>query len=287
MIQEPGWADLCDVAQAPAETIPQRGTHSIMDADRQIYYEHPLTERVRTFLRLEFLFKSTLHYLKGRTLWDSRAALQGMLEILSILGRNDLKAELLKELERHASNLAALRERPGVDRQRLAELLQKLTSLTESLYGSSAQFALELRENDFLASIRQRSAIPGGTCEFDMPGYHYWLQQEPDTRYCQLRGWFDVFEPLYQPITLILFLIRQSAEALPTRAERGFFQQNLDPNTPCLLMRVALPADARHFPEISGGRHRFTIRFWEQESPVARAIQTARDVDFGLACCAG
>lgn len=285
MTRESGLADLGDVAQSLAETVPQRGTHSIMDAAKKIYYEHPLNERVRTFLRLEFLFKNTLHYLKGRALWDSRAALQGMLEILSILGRNDLKAELLKELERHVSNLSALRERPGVDRQRLVGLLRELSSLTERLYGSSAQFAQELRENDFLASLRQRSAIPGGTCDFDMPGYHYWLQQEPDTRLNQLRGWFEVFEPLYQPITLILFLIRQSAEATSVRAERGFFQRNLDPNSPCQLMRVALPAEARYFPEISGGRHRFTIRFWEQESPVARAVQTVCDVDFDLACC--
>jgi cell division protein ZapD len=266
--------------EAPGHDMP-----ATEEASPKLYYEYPLNERIRAFLRLEFLFKNTLHCLGGHTAWDSRATLQGILEILGILGRNDLKAELIKELERRASHLARLKERPGVDRERLVDLLRELDALMEHLYGSSAQFAQDLRENDFLASIRQRSAIPGGTCEFDLPGYHFWLQQDPETRYRHLSGWFNAFEPLYRPITLILFLIRQSARPIAMCAERGFLQQNLDPNLPYQMMRVALPDGTGCFPEISAGRHRYTIRFLEQASPEARAVPTDHDVHFELACC--
>ena len=255
------------------------------EAPRRILYEYPLNERVRAFLRLEFLFRNILHSLEGRSVWDSRAALQGILEMLAILGRGDLKAEVIKELERHATHLGRLKERPGVDRARLVGLLRELAELMDGLYASSGQFGQELRENEFLSGIRQRSAIPGGTCEFDLPGYHYWLQQDPETRDRHLREWFAAFEPLYRPVTLILFLIRQSGRPEEVCAERGFLQRNLDPNVPCQMMRVGLPADAGCFPEISGGRHRYTIRFLEQASPDARAVQTGDDVRFELTCC--
>lgn len=267
------------------QEAPDREDPSTGEAPNKIYYEYPLNERIRSFLRFEFLFKSTLHNLEGRTVWDSRAALQGILEILAILGRGDLKAELIKELERHASHMGRLKERPGVDRERLESLLQELDTLMSDLYGSSAQFAQDLRDNEFLASIRQRSTIPGGTCEFDLPAYHFWLQQDAETRHRHLRAWFDAFEPLHRPITLILFLIRQSARPSSECAERGFLQRSLDPNVPCQLMRVALPADSDCFPEISAGRHRYTIRFLEQADPEARATQTEHDVHFELACC--
>ncbi len=28
-------------------------------------------------------------------------------------------------------------------------------------------------------AIKQRTAIPGGVCEFDLPAYHWWLHQDP------------------------------------------------------------------------------------------------------------
>ena len=38
-----------------------------------------------------------------------------MLEVSDLLNRSDIKGELIKELERDSSVLAALRDNPGVD----------------------------------------------------------------------------------------------------------------------------------------------------------------------------
>jgi Uncharacterized protein conserved in bacteria len=83
-----------------------------------------------------------------------------------------------------------------------------------------------------------------------------------------------------------LTLIRQSVVPTHEHAPRGFFQQSLDPNLPYQLLRVSLPASASYFPEISGGKHRFTVRFLEQPCLEMRAVQTAHEVDFELARCA-
>ena len=77
------------------------------------------------------------------------------------------------------------------------------------------------------------------------------------------------------------------APATPTAEEapEGFFQRNLDPNLPCQMIRVAVPGDAGCFAEISGGRHRFTVRFLSQPKLAERAVQVDQPIQFELTCC--
>ena len=65
-----------------------------------LIYEQPLNERVRTFLRLEFLLEQSAHHTALSSIWDSRAAVNAILEIASLLTRGDVRTEVLKELER-------------------------------------------------------------------------------------------------------------------------------------------------------------------------------------------
>lgn len=250
----------------------------------KIIYEQPLSERIRTFLRLEFLFDQTKAFLAGNSVWESRAALAGILEILSIFSRADLKTEVMKELERQALVLERLEENPGVDRHRLSELLNQMDGLIDYMHSLTGQVGQELRQNEFLSSIRQRITIPGGTCDFDLPAYHFWLQQPAEKRHEQLQQWFKNFEAIAQSISLILRLIRESAPPAKEVAEAGFFQKSLDPSTPCHIVRVIVPADCPYFAEISGGKHRFTVRFLEQRLE-ERPVQTTGNVPFELACC--
>lgn len=252
----------------------------------KIAYEQPLNERIRTFLRLEFLFKQAGYQLReGTSVWDARAALATLLEVLNILTRGDLKTEIMKELERHTANLARLEQNPEVDRRRFKQVLDDLERLIDRLHDTDGQFGQHLRQNEFLNSIKQRSAIPGGSCDFDLPAYHYWLQRPGEDRIRDLLTWFSPLDCLQQSIDLILRLTRQSA--MPTRevAVSGFFQKALESNLPCQMIRVVLPATVPCFAEISGGRHRFTVRFLQQPRPDVRAVQSTQDVVFELTCC--
>jgi len=71
----------------------------------------------------------------------------------------------------------------------------------------------------------------------------------------------------------------------PASAEGGVYQKTMDPNLPCQLVRIALPAGSPYFAELSGGRHRFTARFLQFSTADQRAGQTDKDVEFQLACC--
>ena len=80
----------------------------------------PLNERMRTLLRLEFLFRQLDYHLQGESYWDTRAAIDTLLDIQAFaVARTDLQSDLTMEVDRQIKNLRGLRESPGVDGERL------------------------------------------------------------------------------------------------------------------------------------------------------------------------
>ena len=151
-------------------------------------FEQPLSERMRTFLRVEFLFGQTLFHVDEPTEFSSRAAVSALLEILTILGRGDVRSDVVKELERHGDILNRFKSQPGVDPSRLTGLIDNIGDLRQQLAEAGPHLINPLKECDFLNTIRHRSGIPGGTCMFDLPDYGYWLHLPPSPRCCGSRA---------------------------------------------------------------------------------------------------
>jgi cell division protein ZapD len=267
------------------DTLNPEQTVLLRPVTTTIIYEQPLNERIRAFLRLEFLFAQSAQHLRDDSQWGSRCTLSSLLDILSIFGRTDLKTEVLKELERHSSTLNRLKQNPDVDSRRLEQILGNLQKLGAELHKIGGPVGADLKENEFLSSIQQRTAIPGGTCDFDLPAYHFWLQQPAEKRTRDLTDWLGRFAAIGQAIQLILQLVRDSTILKPVTAEGGFFQKTLDSNHPCQLVRVEVDKDIPCYAEISGGRHRFTVRFLELSRKEGQLKQASRNIDFQLGCC--
>ncbi|MCK5478264.1 MAG: cell division protein ZapD, partial [Methylococcales bacterium] len=136
-------------------------------------YEFPLNERIRVFIRLEQLFLQLHHFMKGTAVFDKRAAITVLLDILMIFSRNDLKSELLKELDRHSKTLNQIANSQGVDTKKLHQILDDLNIISKRLYDANGKIGINVMESDLFKSISQRSSIPGGTCSFDLPAFHY------------------------------------------------------------------------------------------------------------------
>ncbi len=253
--------------------------------DNTIIYEQPLNERMRTFLRLEHLFKQTAYSLQGFSIWDSRACLNGLIDILDIVSRGDLKNEILKELERLSSSLVVLKAVQGVDQEQLTSILRQLEQAQRDILAMNGQFGQTLREHELITSLRQRSTITGGDCNFDLPAYHYWLSRDPESRIQELENWFESLDQLQKPIRLVLAILRESVEPIELIADAGFYQHNLNPGLPLQILRIMLPQDAKVFPEISAGKHRFSIRFLIPQGK-ARPVQTEESVTFKFSSCA-
>ena len=248
-------------------------------------FEQPLTERMRTFLRIEFLYEQTLFHVDEPTEFSSRAAVTALLEILTILGRGDVRADVIKELERHAELLGRYRSQPGVDAGRLTGLIENITDLRQRLADAGPQVVNPLKECDFLTTIRHRSAIPGGTCMFDLPDYGYWLNLPATERRRQLDDWTNHLRPICEAVAEVLWLTREATEVDEQVATGGLFQHGFDRTEQPSLVRVLLPANGGVFPEISAGQHRFTIRFVRWRGVDARPVQVNQDVRFQLAIC--
>ncbi len=264
---------------SPAEIAPaQAGVDPIK-------FEQPLTERMRTFLRIEFLYRQASFHAKDPSDFGARAAVTSLLEILSIIGRGDVRVDVLKELDRHAEILGQYRRTPGVDATRLSGLMNEIDALREELSAAGKFFIATLKENEFLSTIKHRSAIPGGTCTFDLPDYGYWLHRPEHERRDQLAGWLNQLRPLCDGVAEVLWLTREANEPIDCVATGGLYQHNLNRNEQYNLLRVLLPADAGLYPEISAGQHRFTVRFARWRGVEQRPTLVSDDVGFRLALC--
>jgi cell division protein ZapD len=262
----------------PAEVIlPEPRTDAIE-------FEQPLSERMRTFLRLELLYRQAVFHAGDSTDFGARAAVGSLLEILTIVGRGDVRSDVLKELDRHSELLERYRQARGVDAARLDSLMGNLEAMRIDLNSGGKQFLSELRDNEFLNKIRQRG-LPGGTCAFDLPHYGYWLHRPERERSAELTKWLSQLKPLCDAVTRVLWLTRESTEPVECVATGGLYQHTLGKSDQVSLIRVLLPSNADMFPEISAGPHRFTVRFAQWRGATEYPRQVSEDVRFKLALC--
>ena len=165
-----------------------------------VLYEYPFNESIRTMLRLEHLF-DRLGLLMGREApVDHHFALATVFEIMDVASRADLKSDLLKELERHRSQLQGYRGNPQISEAVLDEVVGRIDHAFDGLNQLPGKAGQSLTGNEWLMSIRSRINIPGGTCEFDLPAYFEWQHHSVTRRQADLQAWVQALAPLAEAI---------------------------------------------------------------------------------------
>ncbi len=249
-----------------------------------IRYEHPLNERIRTLMRLEDVYSRLSVYAAGDLPQDHHAALASLFEIADIAARADLKTELLQELERQRQVLGPLRANPRIETEALDALLADIDGVTAQLLAQSGKLGAHLRENEWLMAIKQRSGIPGGVCEFDLPAYHWWLHRDAGSRRADLAAWIEPFEPVLAGLAIVLRLLRENGRSSRHIAYRGVFQLMLTTAKVAQLLRLTVARDLACVPEISANKYALNIRFIGVTG-MDRGSVYDRDVEFDLAFC--
>jgi cell division protein ZapD len=248
-----------------------------------ISYEYPLSERIRTLLRLEDLYERTLYFIAKADPQEHHVALLCMFEILEVAGRADLKSDLLQELERQKQSLESLRENPEISQEALDNILWEIDRTSSRLFQMSGKVGQEMRENEWLMGIKQRTNIPGGVCEFDLPSYHFWLHLSTEQHRHDLEGWLAPFLPIRDGISIVLRLLRESGKCTTQTATQGVYQQMMAGRI-AQMLRIRLKLDYQCVPEISANKYALNIRFTTQESG-QRPKVIESDVDFELTFC--
>ena len=248
-----------------------------------IVYEYPLNERIRTLLRLEDLFARAEHFLARTDPDDHHVVLLTMFEILEVAGRADLKSDLLQELERQKQVLAAFRASPEVREDLLSQVIASVEQASGQLFAMTGKIGQYLRENEWLMGIKQRTGIPGGACEFDLPSYHFWLHRDCELRSRDLSAWITPLLPIRDGTAIVLKLLREGGKAAQMLAQHGTFSQMLGGKV-VQMVRIRLPRESRYIPETSANKYALNIRFTEfAQEPRPRLAEV--DVPFELTFC--
>lgn len=250
-----------------------------------ILYEYPFNERLRTYLRLEQLYRRLGELLTRAHSVDHHFALITIFEIMDVGARTDLKTDVLKDLERQKNMLEVLRDNPDISQHMLHQVARKVEQCFSAINEQSGKTGQALAENEWLMSIRSRIGIPGGTCGFDLPAYHTWLNIDPRYRQRDLEDWAAELAPLGQSLELILQLLRETGVAQRVAAEQGVFQQAMPAGRTFQLLRLRMDPNLNLIPEISGNRLLVSVRLLRSENG-SKPQPCAEDASFELTLCA-
>ena len=250
-----------------------------------VLYEYPFNEGIRTMLRLEHLFDRMAGLIARDTAVDHHYALASMFEIMDVAARADLKADVLKELDRHKTQLLGYRGNPAISEAALDTVIARIDAVFNDLNSSPGKAGQGLTSNEWLMSIRSRIGIPGGTCSFDLPAYFAWQQLSSEQRRSDLLRWTESLTPLAMALQVLLGLLRESGVPHKVVANAGQYQQSLPQARTYHLLRVRLPADAEIVPEISGHRLMVSVRLMRADTE-GRLRPYTDDCAFEIALCA-
>ena len=263
-------------AQAPQQRV---------DKDSAvILYEYPFNERIRTYLRLEHLFRRLGELVAREHPTDHHYAITTIFEVMDVAARADLKTDVLKDLEKQKHVLNGYRGNPAIAEAVLDEVTGQLEGCFSALNGLAGKAGQQLTENDWLMSIRSRIGIPGGTCEFDLPAYFAWQHLPAQTRQRDLSRWTATLVPLAESVRLLLQLLRDSGAPQKVVAPAGQYQQTLPQGRTFQLLRLRIDPALGLIPEISGNRLMASVRLMRHESD-DRLHACTDDASFELTLC--
>lgn len=249
-------------------------------------YEHPFNERMRLLLRLEIIFAQAIAHKQARDQYETQMCLDALFALLNITHRYELRAELLRELERIKNLLVQLQRTEQASNTKVTQTLEELTSCVKSLHRLDSKHIDSVRNIEFLNTVKNRNVHDTGSYLFELPALQYWLLQDAALREQQIQAWLDDFTPLKSSVDFLLRLIRDSAEQETICATSGVYIKTVDGRSSShQLLRIILPETSVVFPRVSGDKFRFAIRFMAQTHVDTRASQSNQNIDFILQAC--
>jgi cell division protein ZapD len=245
-------------------------------------YEYPFSERIRAYLRVEYLFDRLFFFARQADAHQHQIAVSTLFDILEASERADTKNAVLHDLERQRQTLTGLRDHPSVAQNALQTTLGDMEKVLSAL-SAQGKTGQTLRENEWLASLRGRLAVSGGAMQVDMPSYHAWQHKPEALRRADLQNWIAPLLPVHKALTLVLRLLRESGSKSEVVAEQGAYKKMLGGKL-FHLLRVWVDAKQEVFPEISVNKYMVWIRFSNQEGK-AKPQHVTRDVSFHMSLC--
>tara|TARA_Y100000748_G_scaffold127216_1_gene106624 strand:- start:747 stop:1514 length:768 start_codon:yes stop_codon:yes gene_type:complete len=249
-------------------------------SDNQVsIYEEPVQEKIRKFIKIEFLFNKLFYFKHKENKHDNYIALLALCELYEILSRSDIKSELIREIENQNHYFKKIKEIPEANSEKLSSVLEKQKVLLQLIHGIESNY-LEYLENDILfKTIAKNSINP-----LQPTSVEFWLSRDIVLRENQINLWTEPLLFIKKSVDFILDVIRKSGRFEDKLAEKGFFIEKLDPKKNILLIRITLTSDLYYYPQISVGKQRLNIMFMSKDDK-NNLISHKEDVAFILTTC--
>lgn len=239
-------------------------------------FDHPLSERVRSLIRVKHLFNRFNHAVAGEDKWSHHIAIGALFEIMECSSRADLKLDILQELERQRQ----LYQKSADDGERL----EALNRATQDLQDIQQKFGQHIRENEWLMALKQRMIVAGGTTPVELPSYYFWQKQDAAKRRQDLCTWSQAMMPTYRAIALLLDILHDTRHSIDCLARNGSYEHNSMAHN-IHLLTIEVPLAEHTLPEVSANKYFTHIRFLAANQDSMRGPQIQRDIPFKMLLC--
>lgn len=243
-----------------------------------IIFEHPLNEKMRSWLRIENSLIQLNSFQSINSLSSALSFFRAVSECIEVLDRGEIRAELLKELEKRQKKLQQWLSFPNVDKEIVSHIINELSESACAL-SKAPRIGQHLKQDKIISLVKQRLSIPGGCCSFDVPTLHLWLNLPQTVRTEKLTCWQEGLYPLQNALNALLTLIRQSDTFKPVLSHNGFYQDSTEEGE---LLRIKLLASQQIYPQVSGHKNRYAIRFLPLDSEHGTIPS---ELPFEISCC--
>lgn len=255
--------------------------------ESKIVFEFPLSERFRTFLRIENIYHRWRYYLASDCKDDHHTALLTLLDLYDFTFRNDIKGDLLSELGRYKQSLSQYYGSPEISEEKLTQTILQMIDAQKQIE-QSPKFGSNLVENEWLFNVKSRLVVPSGVCSFDMGFYYQWLQDESAQRRSDMERWAMPFAPLFDAVVFLLSIARNMALNKECVTLNKVFQQPLF-GRKFDILQIEIENAKSCLPDISANKHVIWLRFAPpalQARPAAVIREPIpNEVHFNLGLC--
>ena len=276
---------LCPFLLDYSRLAPTRQKVADMTDTEYLLYEFPCNEKIRTHLRLELLFKRYAWFCEQSDPTAHQTAISALFDVLDATARSDLRNELIQELERQRRRMESLLGNPDVDQEKLRETITEIRQSVTTVADTVGRTGQSIRENQWLQIIRTRQTIAGGTCEFDLPQLHYWMNKPAEERRAELYSYVSSLMPIRDASAILLRFLRASAEEHQYTTDTASFQFPMTNRQLPALAQIWVPTKSNVIPEVSANKYMLWIRFSRPDAEHKLHPVHAEKIPFRMGIC--
>jgi len=218
-----------------------------------IKIEFPITEKIRKYLKLEYLFNQYDFFIKQKhNQYISNVIFNIIFKLNANAARADIKVELINDLQRIANKYKHHDE----EATKLKKRLEKINSFS----------SYSLNSNKMMQELKVRSESPIGINDIDFSKYKIWNElQNTRSRNMYYKNLSRELLAIKESIYFILRIIRKQTSKENLIANDMMAQIKLDPLIRFDLLTISLKTIVSYEASISANKYAININFTHPE----------------------